>query len=282
MSASVETFAEGLIWPEGLRWREGSLWFSDAFSGKVWRALGSGAREIVVEIDGRPSGLGFLPDGRLLVVEMTSGRVFRVDDGRPSVYCDLSALTPHNCNDMLVLASGRAYVGEFGYDWIGGAEPQSAVLMTIDEAGVPAVTARDVEFPNGIVLTADGRSLLVAESTASRITAFDLASDGGLSNRRIWGEHPGFLDGLCLDSAGGLWIATHSACAFVRMEEGGLITDRVDVSGRWALDCVLGGPHGTTLYMATCENDGQHFEASIGRVEAVEVQRPGPSAGQPS
>jgi sugar lactone lactonase YvrE len=275
MASHPELFADGLIFPEGLRWHDDALWFSDAFGASVWRAWAAGDKQLVVEFEGQPSGLGFLPDGTLLVVDMGGGRVLRIDDGRPGVYADLRRFTPHLCNDMLVTPSGRAYVGEFGYDWMGGQEAQPAVLMTIDESGAAAVAADGLDFPNGIVLTADGETLLVAESNGSRVTAFDVAADGELSNRRIWGEHPGFLDGLCLDRDGGLWVATHAACEFVRMEQGGGITDRVEVPGRWALACVLGGPDGTTLYMATCETDGQNFDAAIGRIETADVHHPG-------
>jgi sugar lactone lactonase YvrE len=277
-SRRPRTVVHGLVFPEGLRWHDGALWFSDVFGATVRRTTRTGC-EVVARIDGEPSGLGFLPDGSTLVTDMRNGTVLRIAGDDVSVHADLRPMTPHHINDMLVTPAGHAYVGEFGYDMVGGAKPAPAKLILIAPGGAVSVVADDLEFPNGIAMTDDGAILLVAESTASRIVAFDVAPDGGVSGKRTWGVATGFVDGICLDDEGALWVANHANAVFLRMREGGEILDRVEVPGRWALSCALGGEHGTTLFLATSENDGVNFPASIGRIEAVEIDVPAAALG---
>ena len=165
-------FVKGLAFPESPRWHDGALWFSDFYERRVSRVTAGGRVEPVVDVPGQPSGLGWLPDGRLLVVSMNDRRLLRLDGRALVEVADLSALAPAPCNDMLVDAQGRAYIGNFGFDLQARASfaPTSLILVTPD--GRARVVADDMHFPNGTVLTPDGRTLIVGESYGQRLTAF--------------------------------------------------------------------------------------------------------------
>lgn len=245
------------------------------YGGAVYRSDARGHAVKVVDVDDNPSGIGFLPTGDLIFTSMNTGTVQRVVDGASQEQASVRELTPYMINDMYVTKDGRAYVGEFGFDYVAGDEPKPGDLLTITPEGDVSVAARGLSLPNGIVISPDGKTLLVAESMASVIAAFDVSEDGSLSNRRVWGEAPGFLDGLCLDAAGGLWIGVYDKEQFVRMVEGGEVTDRVELPGRFCMAPALGGPDGTTLFMATTNNDASDFTKADGRIETVKVNYPG-------
>lgn len=269
---------EGLVFPEGPRWHRGKLWFSDMHAGKVMTVDPEGHSEDVVSVPERPSGLGFLPDGRLLVVSMQNRLLLRLDpDGlRPVV--DLSALVSGDLNDMVVDAEGRAYIGNFGYDLLGGAEPKPTNLVLVTPAGKAQVVADNLDFPNGTVITPDGKTLVVAESFGHRLTAFDISPDGSLSGRRIFAElGERTPDGICLDAAGAIWVSAFATDEFVRVLAGGKITHRVPVSGRRAVACMLGGEDRRTLFLLTAETTIEDLRQSKskGRIETVHVEVPG-------
>lgn len=269
---------EGLVFPEGPRWHRGKLWFSDMHAGKVMTVDPEGHSEDVVSVPERPSGLGFLPDGRLLVVSMQNRLLLRLDpDGlRPVV--DLSALVSGDLNDMVVDAEGRAYIGNFGYDLLGGAEPKPTNLVLVTPAGKAQVVADNLDFPNGTVITPDGKTLVVAESFGHRLTAFDISPDGSLSGRRIFAElGERTPDGICLDAAGAIWVSAFATDEFVRVLEGGKITHRVPVSGRRAVASMLGGEDRRTLFLLTAETTIEDLRQSKskGRIETVRVEVPG-------
>lgn len=183
---AMQTLAEGFDFVEDPRWHEGRLWFVDFFQEKVMTLDEQGHREDVVHVPGRPSGMGWLPDGSLLVVSMTHHQVMRYRDGRLTVHADLNQLvSDYDLNDMLVDEQGRAYVGNFGCKLFEGGEPKPTCLVMVDPAGKPQVVAEDLIFPNGMVLVDEG-TLVVAESFAMRLTAFDRRRDGTLTNRRVW------------------------------------------------------------------------------------------------
>ena len=240
---ALQPFVTGLAFPEALRWHDGALWFSDFYLQRVARATPAGELRTVVELDDQPSGLGWLPDGRLLVVAMKTRRVLRLDPGGLQVHADLSGLVDWPCNDMLVDAQGRAYVGNFGFDLHARAAfaPTSLLLVTPD--GEARVVAGDLHFPNGMALTADGRTLLVAESYGKRLTAFDVGADGALSRRRVWAsfEEKGVApDGICLDGEGAVWMASPVSREVLRVREGGAVTHRI-ATGEQATACALAG-----------------------------------------
>jgi sugar lactone lactonase YvrE len=249
----LQPFVAGLAFPEAPRWRDGALWFSDFHFHRVARAMPDGAVRTVVELEDQPSGLGWLPDGRLLVVGMTKRQVLRLDPGGLQVHADLSRLAGWPCNDMLVDAQGRAYVGNFGFDLHAKAPFAPTVLLLVAAGGEARVVAEDLHFPNGMALAPDGRTLIVAESYGKRLTAFTVDADASLRDRRVWAqfEQKGVApDGICLDAEGAVWMASPVSREVLRVREGGAITHRIPTPGQ-ATACALGGEDGRTLYVTT-------------------------------
>jgi sugar lactone lactonase YvrE len=281
MARKTETVLGGLAFGEGPRWHDGRLWFSDMHVGEVVAMSPSGARETVLKRDDtNVSGLGWLPDGRLLVVAMQTQALLRMEaDGSVVTHADLSGIATGLCNDMVVDASGRAYVGNFGFE-LHTANPQMkpAKLALAHPDGRVEVAADEMMFPNGTVITPDGRTLIVGESFARRLTAFDIADDGRLSNRRMWAELPGgaLPDGICLDAEGAIWSASPSTNEVLRQRQGGEVLDRVECD-QGAFACMLGGDDRRTLYVLTAggSDPAVQVETRTGRIEQVRVDAPG-------
>jgi sugar lactone lactonase YvrE len=276
---------DGLRFAEGPRWHDGRLWFSDFYDHVVLAMDPGGGTERVCAVDGQPSGLGWLPDGRLLVVSMLDRRVLRREpDGTLAVHADLWDLVPFHCNDMVVDGAGRAWVGNFGFDLHAYTRERAAgvrreggapttVLVRVDPDGTSAIVAGDLRFPNGAVVSADGRTLIVAESLGRRLTAFEIAEDGSLGGRRVWadlGTRP--PDGICLDAGGGVWVADPTAPVCVRYAEGGEILDEVRTS-QPCIACALGGDDRRTLYCLTAPTSDPDVVSGqrLARVESVAV-----------
>jgi sugar lactone lactonase YvrE len=275
MAGTLRTVLDGLAFPEGPRWRAGRLWFSDMHAHEVVAMTPAGARETVFAANGPVSGLGWLPDGRMLVVSMVDQRLLRIEpDGRAVTHADLSGIATGWCNDMVVDAAGRAYVGNFGVGYPGG-RPQPARMARVDPDGTVTEAADELVFPNGAVITPDGRTLIVGETFASRMTAFDIAPDGGLSNRRPWAPLPerAVPDGCCLDAEGGIWVASPTTNDVIRLREGGEIAGRI-VADQGCFACMLGGEDRRTLYVLTAAtSDPDECAAKrTGRIEAVTVE----------
>jgi sugar lactone lactonase YvrE len=278
----TRTLLDGLAFPEGPRWRDGRLYFSDMHNDRVMAVGLDGKAEEIVAVPGSPSGLGWLPDGRMLVVSMTDRRLLcHENDGTLREVADLRALSTYHCNDMVVDEHGRAYVGNFGFDLHGGGERQPSNLVLVTLEGDTRVVAEALEFPNGTVITPDGRTLIIGETMAARLTAFDIAEDGSLSNRREWAKLEKALpDGICLDAEGAIWVASPVGHKVLRVEPGGHVTHRVEIESQ-AFACMLGGPERRTLFVCTAEDSHpdhcrKHATACI---EMVEVDVPG--AGLP-
>lgn len=293
MPRTVRTLAEGLTFGEGPRWRAddrgGRLWFSDFFSQSI-RSVGmDGDVAIELELDDRPSGLGWMPDGSLLFVAMNSREVRRRGpDGTVTLHADLSGVASHTCNDMVVDADGGAWVGNFGVDFAElmhrsfadvAADPPLADLARVAPDGTVTVAAKGMAFANGSVITPDGRTLIVAESLGRRLTAFDIAPDGSLSNRRTWAETPSRSpDGIALDAEGAVWFANAFAGECVRIAEGGEVLDVVETGARNCYACMLGGPEGRHLFMLvadTVEPDAGILPTGAILVTEVEASRAG-------
>ena len=279
---TTDVLLEGLCFGEGPRWHERRLWFSDMYGREVIAVDEAGNRETMVRLtDDEPSGLGWLPDGTLLIVSMRQRKLLAWDGSALRDFADLSDLASARCNDMVTDGQGRSYVGNFGFDMFAGEEPAPAELVLVDSNGEARVVAEDLMFPNGTVITPDGKTLVVGESFAGRLTAFDIAEDGSLSNRRLWAQLEGALpDGICLDTEGGIWVASPSSDEVLRVLDGGEVTDRIALQdGAYA--CMLGGADGRTLFIATgpdsvpeeCEKNRR------ARIETVAVDYPG--AGWP-
>jgi sugar lactone lactonase YvrE len=265
---------EGIVFPEGPRWREGRLYFSDIHAAKVIAVDMRGKSETIADVPERPSGLGFLPDGRLLVVSMRDRKLLRVDHDGLATVADLSRYAAGDANDMVVDAFGRAYIGNFGFDLFAGAEPRPACLVMVEPGGRVRVVAEDLQFPNGAVISPDGKTLILAETFAGRLTAFDVAEDGTLSRRRVFaalGERQ--PDGICLDAEGAVWASCFGQDEFLRVREGGEIVGRVALTGRRAVACMLGGPDKKTLFCLTAETTVEDLAQgkSVGRIETVAV-----------
>lgn len=250
----TKTLVDGLCFGEGPRWRDNYLWFSDMHANTVYRMDLSGQLETIVTLaDDQPSGLGWLPDGRLLIVSMQSRQLLVLEDDGPKIFADLSDVAAYHCNDMVTDAQGRSYVGNFGFNLHAGAEFAKADLALVHPDGRVEKAASDLAFPNGAVITPDGKTLIIGESMASRLTAFDIAANGTLSHRRLWAKLQNAVpDGICLDEAGGVWVASPSSNEALRVVEGGDVTDRIKVENQ-AYACMLGGIEGRTLFIMTSQ-----------------------------
>jgi sugar lactone lactonase YvrE len=272
---------DGLIFGEGPRWHDGRLYFSDMHADRVLAVDPAGNSEVIAAVPGRPSGLGWDRQGRLLIVSMTDQRLLRLDAGRLEQVADLSSLAGGQCNDMVVDAAGRAYVGNFGYDFERGEAQRPTVLILVEPDGRARVAASDLLFPNGTVISPDGRTLVVAESMAAQLSAFDVAPDGSLSRRRVWAKLGAMLpDGICLDAEGAIWVASPTTREVARIAEGGEVLARVACE-RMPIACMLGGRERRTLFIltATSFQRAECQAARQGRLELLEVQVPG--AGWP-
>lgn len=279
MAPTPTTILDRLRFPEGPRWRDGRLYFSDMHSCRVIAVDVEGNAETIAEVPTRPSGLGWTPDGRLLIVSMTDRRLLRQDPGGLTELADLSKIEPVKINDMLVDAQGRAYIGGFGFDRRAGDDPVPTALSLVYPSGEVKVAAEGLEFPNGTVLTPDGATLVVAESFGGRLSAFDVAADGTLSNRRVWADLSVIPDGICLDAEGAIWVACPTSSQVVRVREGGEITDSIAVETD-CFACMLGGADRRTLFICTSPSSGIDETTSCeGRIEIVDVEVPG--AGLP-
>ncbi len=280
---ALRTLLGGLAFGEAPRWRDGRLYFSDMHAHEVVAMTPDGARETIIESPTAVSGLGWLPDGRMLIVSMDDMKLMRREtDGRLVEHADLSSVATFNPNDMVVDAEGRAYVGNFGFPLYPRGETKPARMARVDPDGSVHEAAGELIFPNGTVITPDGKTLVVGETFASRMTAFDIAADGVLSNRRLWAQLPdrAVPDGCCLDAEGAIWVASPSTNEVIRLHEGGQVSERVD-TGRGAFACMLGGDDRKTLFVMV--SDGSDPDTARAKrtasVVAVEVEVPG--AGLP-
>lgn len=279
----VTVLFEGGKFFEGPRWRDGTWWVSDFYRHTVSRIATDGTETVVVEVEQQPSGLGWLPDGSLVISSMKDHKVLRFADGELSVLADLDGMVGGHLNDLVTDAAGHTFVGNFGFDLMNGGDPAPAPLIRVDPDGTVTVAAEDLYFPNGTVITPDGSTLIVGETMGNRYTAFDLGADGSLTNRRTWaafGELPpttsfaeglAFIkvspDGCSLDAEGHIWAADALGNRCVRVAPGGAIVDEVTVPGDLGVyACQLGGEDGRTLLLCSAPDFFEH-----NRVAATEA-----------
>jgi sugar lactone lactonase YvrE len=289
---TIRTVLADLVFGEGPRWHEGRLWFSDMHDHRVVATTVDGDATTIVEItDDEPSGLGWLPDGRLLVVAMETQRLLRVEPGgEVVVHADLSSAARGSLNDMIVAADGTAYLGDMGvriHDL--GAERRAGQTFRVAPDGGWECAADDLQSPNGHILTDDGRTLIVAESGGMRLTAFTVRSDGTLTDRRTYAElvperadvPVAPPDGICLDAEGAVWVADPIGARVFRVRGGGEVTDSIAFADVIPVACVLGGPDRRTLLMCVAADWKRDALAGrrTGRIDACEVDVPG--AGRP-
>lgn len=281
----LSTLFEGGTFFEGPRWHQDHWWVSDFYRQRVFRLTTDGREEEILEVPGQPSGLGWLPDGSMLVVSMRDRRLLRrFVDGRVVVHAGLDGILTGHANDMVVDAKGRAWVGCFGFDLMGGADPKAAPLARVDPDGKASLAASDLLFPNGSVVPPDEKTLIVGESFGCRYTAFTIGDDGTLSDRRIWAElapAPAYTtleetfrqmkvapDGCALDAEGHIWAADALGGRAIRVAPGNGIVDEIAMpDGLQCFACMLGGSDGRTLLL--CAAPDFHEEERKKAREAV-------------
>ena len=276
--SDFEKFIDDLDFGEGPRWHDGRLWYSDFFQHRVYAMSSDGERETILDLgDEQPSGLGWLPDGSLLVVGMTRRQVLRATAaGDLSIHADLSGVAAWHCNDMVVDVRGNAYVGNFGFDIENRDSPANADLALVRADGSVEVAAEGLGFPNGSVITPDGSTLIVGETMGQGYTAFTIGDDGSLSERRTWAEVPGTApDGCSLDDDGAIWFANAAAPEVVRVAEGGEILER-RATPQSAFACILGGEDGRTLFVLTSPGfRADSAGSAAGAIWTTRVDSPG-------
>jgi len=277
----ARTVATGFAFPEGPRWHDGRFWFSDIVGEEVHALDGEGRVVETIAVPHEPSGLGWLPDGRLLVVVREELALRRLEDGALVPHASLSPIHRIFSNDMVVDAAGRAYVGSVGYDFTKGEEPAPSALALVHPDGRVETAADGLMCPNGAAISPDGRTLVVGETLAGQITAFDIAEDGTLSNRRVFAVTDGSPDGLCLDAENCVWVALPNRGKVIRVAEGGEVRQSIDVADAMPFACVLGGEDRRTLMI--CAGTTHHADECLalrsGRIDFARVEVPG--AGRP-
>jgi sugar lactone lactonase YvrE len=299
MARQLQTLLEGGAFFEGPRWRDGRWWVSDFYRHVVLTVDADGATDEVLEVEGQPSGLGWMPDGSLLVVSMRDHRILRrAPDGSVTEHADVSAFCNGHLNDMVVDGQGRAYVGEFGFDLMAFGDPALAVLIRVDPDGTASVAAEDLAFPNGSVITPDGRTLIVGETAGSRYTAFTIEADGSLADRRTWAQvapAPEITtfeetlsklrfgpDGCGLDAEGHIWSADEVGLRCVRLAPGGEIVDEIAApEGLDFFACMLGGDDGRTLLMCAAPDFAEANRSAAREAVLLTTTVDVPHAGLP-
>lgn len=272
----MRTLAHNLMFGEGLRWRNDRFWFSDMHDGRVQSVDLDGDLQTLCRVPGQPSGLGWTPDGKLLVVSMSGQKIMRLEGRELVVHAELGAIADRDCNDMLVDNRGVAYVGCLGFDFWGGESPKPTRLLMIDATGRAMVAADDLMCPNGMALLDGGKTLVVAESFGERITAFDRDAEGRLHNRRTFAEIPdGVPDGIGQAADGEIWVADPRRRLVLKIGRMGQVLEQVTIDeGRMPVDCEVGGERGELLAICTCPSQNGGGADRAGRLEITPLKRP--------
>jgi sugar lactone lactonase YvrE len=256
MDLSLSTLADGLAWPESPRWKNDCLWFSDVHNFRLMKLRPGDSPQAVAHVPGRPAGIGFMPDGRLLLASALDKKLWWVSDhGELELAVDLSSEVRGLLNDMVVDETGRAWVGDTGFDLLKGEPEVPGTLLSWAPGSPVRVAAADVMFPNGIAIAPDHETLYLAETFGSRVSVFRMLADGQLSDRRIHAKLEGRPDGLCLDMDGGLWVPLLWQQEFQRIGPDGFVTHRIRLERERAISCVLGGAERRSLYLGVAEID---------------------------
>jgi sugar lactone lactonase YvrE len=280
--AELQILMTGLAFPESPRWHDDRLWFSDWGAHEVIAVDLDGKSEVIVRVPSFPMCIERLPDGRLLIVSASDGLLLRREpDGSLATHADLTALADHKWNDIVVDGRGNAYVNNTGFDFPGG-EFAPGILALVTPDGSARQVAEGVAFPNGMVVTPDNSTLILAESYGNRLTAFDIAADGSLSNGRLWADLQGGVpDGICLDAENAIWYGDVPNKRCVRVREGGEELQTIDLD-RGCFACMLGGADKRTLFLMANEWIGPASMADGSRAGQVLIaEAPAPGVGWP-
>ncbi len=291
------TLISGLSFTECPRWHDGRLYVSDFYTERVLAVALDGKVEKIAHVPGRPSGLGFLPDGRMLIASMLDRKILRRElDASLVEHADLSGLAPWHLNDMLVDQQGRAWVGNYGFDLMGGGRISPTNLICVNPEGNARVATAGLGFPNGMALTPDGGTLIVAETLMNRLSAFDVVS-GVLGKRRTWAAFGALPttditaeclaqvdvapDGICLDAEGAVWVADAKGAQLIRVAEGGNILEQLKTDGQGVFACMLGGDDGRTLFASVAPTFIEAEASANHRAEIWTTKVDVPRAGLP-
>ena len=276
----LQTLMTGLAFGESPRWHADRLWFSDWGAQEVIAVDLEGKSEVITRIQSFPFCIDFLPDGRLLVVSARDQLLLRMEpDGSLVTHANLTSLSDHPWNEIVVDGRGNAYINNIGFNFPGG-EFATGIITLVTPDGSTRQVADGVAFPNGMVVTPDNATLILAESYGKRLTAFDIAADGSLSNRRVWANlGGGFPDGICLDAENAVWYADVPNKRCVRVREGGEVLQTIELD-RGCFACALGGANKSTLFMIATEWYGTTSMADGARTgQVLTVEAPAPGAG---
>lgn len=294
----MRTVVTGMSYTECPRWHEGRLWFADFYTHAIYSVAENGSDlRSEVAVPAQPSGIGWLPDGRLVFVSMKDRKLMRREhDGTLSVHADLAALVGGHPNDMVIDERGRCWLGDFGFDLMGGADIRTTGMLRIDADGSVAQVATGLWFPNGCVITPDGGTLIVDETFGNRISALAINTDGTLGSRRDWarfGDLPTSRvlseaipqavyapDGCCMDAEGCLWVADAIGGRVCRIAEGGEILETI-TPGSGVFACMLGGDNGRTLFMCCAPDFDEDLRSAAREAEISAVTVDVPHAGLP-
>jgi sugar lactone lactonase YvrE len=275
---ATEVLMEGIGLGESPRWHDGRLWFADWVAQELIALDPDGNREVIANVRSLPFSIDWLPDGTPLI---TSGRqLLRMEaDGSLVTHVDLSSLSEYGWNEIVVDGRGSAYVNNIDFDMMGGAEPRPGIIAVVTPEGEARQVADGLAFPNGMAVTPDDSTLIIAESYEGRLTAFDIDEDGGLSERRVWADLGEGGDGICIDTDGAVWCPKFKAC--VRVAEGGEVLDEIELD-RFCFACMLGGEDGKTLFMNVAEWNGPDQVGKGPRTgQVLTASAPAPHAGRP-
>ena len=278
----LQTLMTGLAFGESPRWHDDRLWFSDWGAQEVIAVDLEGKSEVITRIQSFPFCIDFLPDGRLLVVSARDQLLLRMEpDGSLVTHANLTSLSDHPWNEIVVDGRGNAYLNNIGFDFPGG-EFATGIIALVTPDGSTRQVADGVAFPNGMVVTPDNATLILAESYGKRLTAFDIAADGGLSNRRVWADlGDGAPDGICLDAENTIWYGDVPNKRCVRVREGGEVLQTIDLD-RGCFACALGGADKRTLFLVATEWSGTTSMAGGARTgQVLVVEAPAPGVGWP-
>jgi sugar lactone lactonase YvrE len=280
--SEVHVLNDELVIGEGLRWHDGRLYLSDWGANQVLALDEDGKSEMILELPGFPFAVDWLPDGRMLVISGYDRRVLRREaDGSTTTLVDLRPICDDAWSEIVVDGRGNTYVNSIGFDFMAGEQPPPApgVVALVTPDGEVRQVADGLEFPNGMVVTPDDKTLIVGESFATRLTAYDIDDDGSLSNRRLWAQLDGGPDGICMDAEGAIWTPASKTC--IRVSEGGEVLQRIDLD-RMGFACTLGGAQGATLFVAQAEWNGpEHMFDEPRTGQVVTFDAPAPHAGHP-